>query len=98
MLELTGITKRFGSTLALNSLDLAAKPGEVVGVAGPNGAGKSTLIHVLAGEVHEDEGTVQLDGRQLGAADRPGLVSIVHQELQLFPNLTVLENLLIGVE
>ena len=98
MLELTGITKRFGSTLALNSLNLAAKPGEVVGVAGPNGAGKSTLIHVLAGEVHEDAGTVELDGRRLAAADRPGLVSIVHQELQLFPNLTVLENLLIGSE
>ncbi|MGH8229725.1 MAG: ATP-binding cassette domain-containing protein, partial [Steroidobacteraceae bacterium] len=65
MLELTGVTKRFGSTLALNSLNLAARPGEVVGVAGPNGAGKSTLIHVLAGEVREDSGTVQLDGQRL---------------------------------
>lgn len=98
MLELTGVTKRFGSTLALNSLNLAARQGEVVGVAGPNGAGKSTLIHVLAGEVREDSGTVELDGQRLQAADRPGVVSIVHQELQLFPTLTVLENLLIGSE
>lgn len=98
MLELTRITKRFGNTLALNSLSLVAKPGEVLGVAGPNGAGKSTLNHVLAGEVQEDSGTLELDGQRLGAADRPGVVSIVHQELQLFPNLTVLENLLIGSE
>ncbi|MGH7049561.1 MAG: ATP-binding cassette domain-containing protein [Acetobacteraceae bacterium] len=98
MLELTGVTKRFGSTVALNSLNLAARPGEVVGVAGPNGAGKSTLIHVLAGEVREDSGTVELDGQRLAAVDRPGVVSIVHQELQLFPTLTVLENLLIGSE
>jgi len=98
VLELTGVTKRFGSTVALNSLNLAAKPGEIVGVAGPNGAGKSTLSHVLAGEIHEDSGTVELDGQRLRAADRPGVVSIVHQELQLFPNLTVLENLLVGSE
>ncbi|MGH7117639.1 MAG: ATP-binding cassette domain-containing protein [Acetobacteraceae bacterium] len=98
MLQLTGVTKRFGRTLALNSLDLAARPGEVVGVVGPNGAGKSTLIHILAGEVREDSGTVELDGQRLEAADRPALVSIVHQELQLFPTLTVLENILIGSE
>ncbi len=98
MLELSGLVKRFGSTTALDGLDLHAGPGEIVGVAGPNGAGKSTLIHVLAGEINEDAGSVTLDGQQLPFADRPGFVSVVHQELQLFPTLTVLENLLIGAD
>jgi len=96
VLELTGLVKRFGSTTALSGLDLRADTGEIVGIAGPNGAGKSTLIHVLAGEVEEDEGTVTLDDRQISYADRPRHVSVVHQELRLFPTLTVLENLLIG--
>lgn len=96
MLELSGLVKRFGNTTALSGLDLRAEVGEIVGIAGPNGAGKSTLIHVLAGEIPEDEGTVTLDGQQISFADRPRSVSVVHQELQLFPTLTVLENLLVG--
>lgn len=96
MLELSGLVKRFGTTTALNGLDLQARPGEIVGVAGPNGAGKSTIIHVLAGEINEDAGSVTLDGQPVPIADRPRFVTVVHQELQLFPTLTVLENLLIG--
>lgn len=96
MLELSGLAKRFGTTTALNGLDLQARPGEIVGIAGPNGAGKSTIIHVLAGEISEDAGLVILDGQPVSFADRPRFVSVVHQELQLFPTLTVLENLLIG--
>lgn len=96
MLELSGLVKRFGNTTALSGLYLTAKPGEIVGVAGPNGAGKSTLIHVLAGEINEDTGNVTLDGQSLSFADRPRFVSVVHQELQLFPTLTVMENLLLG--
>jgi ABC-type sugar transport system ATPase subunit len=96
VLELASLGKRFGSTVALSGLDLRADTGEIVGIAGPNGAGKSTLIHVLAGEVEEDQGTVTLDGQHIPYADRPRHVSVVHQELRLFPTLTVLENLLIG--
>ena len=90
--------KVFTSTKALDGLTLHAKPGEILGVAGPNGAGKSTLIHILSGELSEDSGTVVVDGQPTQMADRPDLVSIVHQELRLFPTLTVMENLLIGTE
>ena len=97
-MELTGLVKTFTSTKALDGLSLFAKPGEILGVAGPNGAGKSTLIHILSGELSEDSGTVVVDGQLTQTADRPDLVSIVHQELRLFPTLTVMENLLIGTE
>lgn len=90
--------KTFTSTKALDGLSLFAKPGEILGVAGPNGAGKSTLIHILSGELVEDSGAVVVDGQLIQSADRPDLVSIVHQELRLFPTLTVMENLLIGTE
>ena len=90
--------KTFTSTKALDGLSLIAKPGEILGVAGPNGAGKSTLIHILSGELTEDSGTVVVDGQLTQTADRPDLVSIVHQELRLFPTLTVMENLLVGSE
>lgn len=91
-----GLRKHYGDTVALDGLDLVARPGEVLGVAGPNGAGKSTLVKILAGEVLADGGTVQLDGRPLDTDAQD--VAIVHQEPELFPNLTVGENLLVGRE
>lgn len=98
MLELTELVKTFTSTKALDGLSLFAKPGEILGIAGPNGAGKSTLIHILSGELAEDSGAVVVDGQLTQSTGRPDLVSIVHQELRLFPTLTVMENLLIGTE
>ncbi|MBO4210165.1 ATP-binding cassette domain-containing protein [Micromonospora echinofusca] len=93
-----GLVKRYGDTVALAGLNLAARSGEILGIAGPNGAGKSTLVKVLAGEVTPDAGTITVQGRpwspQLGASR----IAIVHQEPQLFPNLTVAENLLAGRE
>lgn len=98
MLEIERLEKRFGGTIALDGLSLRAAPGEIVGIAGPNGAGKSTLIHVLAGEILEDGGAIAIDGTPASFGERPRFVSVVHQELQLFPTLTVLENLLIGAD
>lgn len=95
MLEISGLRKRYGGTIVLRGIDVKARPGEIVGIAGPNGAGKSTLVHILSGEVKEDAGAISFNGQRLEAADRQRLVSVVHQELQLFPTLTVLENLLI---
>lgn len=97
-LVLRGVKKWYGDTHALDGLDLDAPGGAILGVAGPNGAGKSTMIKVLAGEVREDTGTFALDGAEwmpMGHRDR---VAVVHQEPQLFPNLTVAENLMIGRE
>ncbi|MFN0153001.1 MAG: ATP-binding cassette domain-containing protein [Gaiella sp.] len=92
------LRKYYGDTRALDGLDLEARPGEVLGIAGPNGAGKSTLIKILAGEERADDGEVSVDGTPWTPSLAASLVAVVHQEAQLFPNLTVAENLLVGRE
>jgi ABC-type sugar transport system ATPase subunit len=93
-----GVRKRYGDTIALNGLDLDAAPGQILGVAGPNGAGKSTMVKILAGEVARDEGEISVDGRPWSDEYGSNRVAVVHQEPQLFPNLTVAENILAGYE
>ena len=93
-----GLHKRYGDTIALDGLDLTAQPGEILGIAGPNGSGKSTMVKALAGEVIADQGRILLDGVERAADDLAGEVTIVHQEPQVFLNLTVAENLLVGRE
>lgn len=96
--ELAGLTKHYGDTVALDGLDLVARAGEITGVAGPNGAGKSTMVKILAAEVEADAGEIRLGGilwQEVAAADQ---VALVHQEPQVFPNLTVAQNLLVGRE
>lgn len=94
-LELSGIRKRYGATQALDGIDLIAEPGEVLGIAGPNGAGKSTLVRIIGGEEVADEGSGSFGGEEFDPARS---VAIVHQEAQLFPNMTVGQNLLVGRE
>jgi ABC-type sugar transport system ATPase subunit len=89
------VAKSYGSTPALRGLSLTAQPDQVIGIVGPNGAGKSTLVRILAGEETEDTGIISLGGAPLGGEMRRRLVAVVHQEPQLFPNLTVVENLMI---
>jgi ABC-type sugar transport system ATPase subunit len=89
------MVKSYGSTRALRGLSLTAQPDQVIGIVGPNGAGKSTLVRILAGEETEDAGTISLGGTPLVGEMRRRLVAVVHQEPQLFPNLTVVENLMI---
>ena len=93
-----GLHKRYGDTVALDGLDITAQPGEILGIAGPNGSGKSTMVKTLAGEVIADRGRILLDGVELAVEDLAGHVTIVHQEPQVFLNLTVAENLLVGRE
>jgi len=97
-LRIRGLRKWYGDTRALDGLDLDARPGEILGVAGPNGAGKSTLIKILAGETSADAGEIHLDGRPWDTATERDRVAVVHQEPQLFPNLTVAQNLMVGRE
>ena len=97
-LQVLNLVKRYGDTVALSGLTVAAMPGEILGVAGPNGAGKSTLVKILAGETTPDSGTIELKGDLWSAAADYHRVAVVHQDPQLFPNLTVAENLLVGVE
>jgi len=95
--RLTGVVKRYGPTVALNGLDIAARGGEILGIAGPNGSGKSTMVGVLAGETPLDAGVIEVNG-EVWTPTQGTKVAVVHQEPQLFPNLTVAENLIAGRE
>ncbi|MFH7594170.1 sugar ABC transporter ATP-binding protein [Streptomyces racemochromogenes] len=102
VLEAHGISKRFPGVLALDGVALRLFPGEVHALMGENGAGKSTLIKVLTGVHPADGGTVLVDGRPHTFTDplqaqRAG-ISTVYQEVNLCPNLSVAENILIGRE
>jgi ABC-type sugar transport system ATPase subunit len=97
-IRLRGLTKRYGNTVALAGLDLDIVPGEIIGVAGPNGAGKSTLVRMIGGEESPTSGTLTFDGRAWSPVEDWHAVAIVHQEPQLFPNLTVAENMVAGRE
>ncbi|HJZ74324.1 MAG TPA: sugar ABC transporter ATP-binding protein [Vicinamibacterales bacterium] len=101
-LEMRGVSKAFGATLALDCVDLTVDPGEVCGLVGQNGAGKSTLMAVLAGAVPSDAGTMRLDGVPYAPRDplaaREAGVAMIHQELSVAPQLTVMENIALGVE
>ncbi|WP_030856208.1 sugar ABC transporter ATP-binding protein [Streptomyces griseus] len=102
VLEARGVRKAFPGVLALDGVDLRLFPGEVHALMGENGAGKSTLIKVLTGVHPPDAGTVTVDGapRRFAApleAQRAG-ISTVYQEVNLCPNLSVAENVLIGRE
>ncbi|MBN9178715.1 MAG: ABC transporter ATP-binding protein [Microbacterium sp.] len=101
-LELRGITKRFGSLVANDHIDLVVEPGEIHCLLGENGAGKSTLMNVLYGLYTADEGTILLDDhvqafRGPGDAMRAG-IGMVHQHFMLVPVFTVAENVMLGHE
>lgn len=94
-LEISSLSKAYGSTQALKGLSFATTSGKIIGIVGANGAGKSTLMKILAGEEHEDQGRISLDDEPLSIKKRRLSVAVVHQEPQLFPNLTVADNLLL---
>ncbi len=95
------LVKRYPGVLALDHADGAIIPGVVLGLLGKNGAGKSTLIKILAGAVHPDEGELIIDGQPTvlaGPHDATRLgLAFVHQELVDVPNLTVAENIELGL-
>src|SRR5690606_7524717 len=99
-LELRGVSKRYGPTLALDDLTLTLAAGEIRGLVGENGAGKSSLIKAAAGAMVPDTGTVTIGGHRLttpipAVARRLG-VSVLFQERQIAPDLSVAENVLLG--
>jgi ribose transport system ATP-binding protein len=101
-LEMHGICKSFGATIALDDVDLRVCAGEVCALVGQNGAGKSTLMAVLAGALAPDRGVIRLDGRPFAPrnplAAREAGVAMIRQEPSLAPHLTVMENIALGVE
>ena len=101
-LELRGITKRFGSLVANDHIDLVVQPGEIRALLGENGAGKTTLMNVLYGLVQPDEGEILLDDKPVAIhsprdAIRAG-IGMVHQHFMLVPVFTVAENVTLGTE
>jgi ribose transport system ATP-binding protein len=101
-LKMRGVSKRFGATVALDSVDLAVQAGEVHALVGENGAGKSTLMKVLSGALRPDVGQIELDGRPFAPtnplAARAAGVAMIYQELNLAPHLTVEQNITLGIE
>jgi len=102
VLRLSGIEKRFGATLALDAASLEVQPGEVHALLGENGAGKSTLLSILGGLVQPESGTMLVGGEAYAPRSprdaRGRGIALIHQELSLFPHLSVTENVLMGTE
>jgi ABC-type sugar transport system ATPase subunit len=102
MLQLSGLTKRFGGLTAVDHVDLEVHPGEVVGLLGDNGAGKSTLIKMVSGVYHPDDGKILFAGREVhmgSPIDALHLgIETLYQDLALAENLNVYSNIFLGRE
>jgi len=102
MLQVRDLSKRFGGILAVDRVSFDVNEGEVLGIIGPNGSGKSTLFNCILGQLAPSEGEVRLDGRIVTGMrpcdlNRLG-VSRTFQLLQVFPELTVRENLVLAAQ
>ena len=98
-LQLVNLHKRFGSVVAVQSLDLEIERGELVSLVGPSGCGKTTTLRIVAGLQQADAGTVILEGRDV-TGDPPSRrgMGVVFQSYALFPNMTAAENIAYGLE
>lgn len=101
LLEAQHITKRFGGLTAVNAVSLEVDPHSIISVIGPNGAGKTTFFNIVTGIYQPDEGTITLDGQSLVGL-RPDQIAAqgitrTFQNIRLFNNMTVLENVLVGM-
>lgn len=99
MIELKKVNKSFGTKKVINNLDLVIPDGQILAIVGPSGGGKTTLLRTLAGLETADSGTFLLDGQPFdpsGAKNKEQVVGVVFQDFQLFPHLSVLDNITIG--
>lgn len=100
LLRVEGLSKRFGGVTANEDISFDVRKGEILGVIGPNGAGKSTLFDLITGFQQADSGTVILDGRDITGLrpDRIARMGVgrTFQKLKPFPDLTLLENVMVG--
>ncbi len=102
LLEMSGISKAFNGVQVLKGVRLTVEQGEVHALLGENGAGKSTLMNVLTGVFPKDSGTIAFDGKEIDTitirqSEELG-IAFVHQELNLFNDLKVYENIFLGKE
>jgi ribose transport system ATP-binding protein len=101
-LRAEAISKRFGATVALNGVSIEADPGEIHAIVGENGSGKSTLMRILAGVMKPDSGMMTLGGCEYRPSSpidaRRAGIAMIHQELSICGDLTVAENIVLGIE
>ena len=102
LLRCTGLAKRFGAVQALRGVDFSIAAGRVRGLVGENGAGKSTLAKIIAGVNAPDAGSMEFEGRPIRSASADEALAqrivTVHQDINLIPSMTVIENLLLNNE
>jgi polar amino acid transport system ATP-binding protein len=94
MLSVRGLWKRFGNLEVLKGIDLDLSAGEVVSVIGPSGSGKSTLLRCINALEKPEAGAILIEGRALAGPERRAKTGMIFQRFNLFPHLTVLENLM----
>lgn len=101
-IDMRGISKSFGTNKVLEAIDLVVTSGEVYALMGENGAGKSTLMNILTGLFPASSGTILIDGKEMAFANPQEAeafgISFIHQEMNTWPEMTVLENLFLGRE
>ena len=98
-LQITGLSRRFGSVLALDDFNLSLGVGELVALLGPSGCGKTTALRIVAGLEREDSGRVILGDRDItNVPAHQRNMGMVFQAYSLFPNLTVEENVAFGLQ
>ena len=102
LLEVRGVTKRFGGFTALENVDFVVRPGERVGLIGPNGSGKSTLVNCIAGTLRNEEGSIRFEGEEIcGHAAHRRIRMGLARSFQIpkpFASMTVLDNLRIPLQ
>jgi branched-chain amino acid transport system ATP-binding protein len=100
LLKLTKVSKHFGGLAAVQDLDLEVKPQEIISIIGPNGAGKTTVFNLITGIYRPSEGDILLAGRSLSGLSPDKVlkrgIARTFQNIRLFNNMTVLENVLVG--
>ena len=96
MLEVKNLTKSFGNRVILDNVNLTVKDGEILSIVGPSGAGKTTLLRCITGLETADSGQFLVDGQPFdpqGSKDTDRVIGVVFQDYNLFPNLSVMENI-----
>jgi branched-chain amino acid transport system ATP-binding protein len=100
LLEVMGVSVRFGALLALNQVSLDIRGGEIVAIIGPNGAGKTTLLNAISGFYHPFEGRIVFEGRDRTRLSPPQVAALgiarTFQNVALFKGMTVLDNIMTG--
>jgi branched-chain amino acid transport system ATP-binding protein len=102
LLKLKNVSKNFGGLLAVNNVNLEINQGELVSIIGPNGAGKSTLLNLITGFVPLSKGEIWFKGAKISGIPAYNFINLgicrTFQDLQLFGNMSVLENVMVGAE